>query len=377
MVLLQKAISNFFIHQWLLERSILMVGIELVNLCKNFSEEKGVNNLNLKIETGEILALLGPSGCGKTTTLKLIAGLMIPDKGDILLNQKSIINIPAEKREVVLVFQDYLLFPHLSVADNIAFGLQMAGKNKNIQQKRVKELLELINLKGYEDIYPDQLSGGEKQRVALARAIAVKPEVLLLDEPLSNLDRSLREEMQQFIIEIHNQEKMTTLFVTHDREEAMLIADRVAVMHDGYIEQCAEPEKLYKNPFNRFVSEFLGTSNFISGRLENGKFLFNQEEFEVSNELLAPGLNININQKVDMLVRPEFISLVKEPEKKQAENISGKIIKRNFLGDKILYTVEITDGQLLSITALPSSPFHRGEQVFLQIDWDNVWFIKP
>ncbi len=377
MVLLQKAISNFFIHQWLLERSILMVGIELVNLCKNFSEEKGVNNLNLKIETGEILALLGPSGCGKTTTLKLIAGLMIPDKGDILLNQKSIINIPAEKREVVLVFQDYLLFPHLSVADNIAFGLKMAGKNKNIQQKRVKELLELINLKGYEDIYPDHLSGGEKQRVALARAIAVKPEVLLLDEPLSNLDRSLREEMQQFIIDIHNQEKMTTLFVTHDREEAMLIADRVAVMHDGYIEQCAEPEKLYKNPFNRFVSEFLGTSNFISGRLENGKFLFNQEEFEVSNELLAPGLNININQKVDMLVRPEFISLVKEPEKKQAENISGKIIKRNFLGDKILYTVEITDGQLLSITALPSSSFYKGEQVFLQIDWDNVWFIKP
>jgi len=235
-----------------------MSSIKIRNLSKKFDQKSVLKSLDLEIDAGEMVALLGPSGCGKTTTLKIISGLLEADKGDIKFDGVSVIKEPTEKRGAVLVFQEYLLFPHLTVLENIAFGLKMRGTPEDIREERVKELLELVNLPGHEKRYPEELSGGQQQRVALARALAVDPKVLLLDEPISNLDANLREEMRELIKKIHEEKKMTTIFVTHDREEALLVADRIAVMRNGNLEQVGTPEELYRKPVNKYVADFFG-----------------------------------------------------------------------------------------------------------------------
>jgi len=240
-----------------------MSRIEIQNLSKKFDNKEVLKSLTLEIKQGEMVALLGPSGCGKTTTLKLISGLLEADEGDIKFDGRSVIDQATEKRGAVLVFQEYLLFPHLTVEENIGFGLKMQGVAKGKRKQRVKSLLELVNLPGHEERFPHELSGGQQQRIALARALAVNPKVLLLDEPISNLDANLREEMRDLIKKIHEEEKMTTIFVTHDREEALLVADRIAVMRNGNLEQLGTPEELYRNPVNRYVADFFGQANYI------------------------------------------------------------------------------------------------------------------
>ncbi|MEO1444181.1 MAG: ABC transporter ATP-binding protein, partial [Chloroflexota bacterium] len=210
-----------------------MTQVTLHSLTKTYNDVPVVNQLNLEIETGKLTALLGPSGSGKTTTMKMIAGLLRPNGGDIQFNGQSILKIPPEKRGAVMVFQNYLLFPYMSVGDNIGFGLKMRGESKDVIQKRVAEMLELVQLPGIEERRPKQLSGGQQQRVALARALIVQPNVLLLDEPLSNLDAHLRDEMRDLIMGIQQDMSITTVFVTHDQEEAVVLADRIALLFEG------------------------------------------------------------------------------------------------------------------------------------------------
>ena len=207
-----------------------MSSVKLVNITKSFDEKIVLEDINIDIKDGELVSLLGVSGCGKSTTLQLIAGLINPDSGDIIFNDKSVLNIPTGKRDAVIVFQDYLLFPHMSVYENIEFGLKMKNINKKIRKDKVKELIKLVKLNGYENKYPSELSGGQKQRVAIARTLAINPKVLLLDEPFSNLDINLRNEMREFVLNLQKKLNITTILVTHDKEEALIMSDKIAVM---------------------------------------------------------------------------------------------------------------------------------------------------
>ncbi|MCK8823844.1 ABC transporter ATP-binding protein [Fuchsiella alkaliacetigena] len=350
-----------------------MSKLVLENLSKNFADKPVLKEINLSINSGELLALLGPSGCGKTTTLKLIAGLLAVDEGDILLAGNSIIDVPTEKREVVLVFQDYLLFPHLNVADNIAFGLKMKGVAKDSRKKRVTELLDLVNLSAYQNFWPNQLSGGQAQRVALARALAVNPKVLLLDEPFSNLDANLRKEMQGLVRQLHEKEEMTTIFVTHDRQEAIAIADRIAVMKEGRIVQVAKAEELYKKPNNKFVADFFGRTNYLSAQLQEGFLVAKAIKIPLTKLNCYPD---NLEDEVELLIRPELIKLKDKDEKlnndQQQMILAGKILDRKFLGEKIRYSLLIEDNFSLEVVTLADEMFELDTEIKAVIDPANI-----
>ncbi|MTI58856.1 MAG: ABC transporter ATP-binding protein [Firmicutes bacterium] len=350
-----------------------MTDISLKNLTKSFNNKLVIDSLNLSIKSGEMVALLGPSGCGKTTTLKMLAGLIKPNSGDIFFKDQSILNIPTEKRGAILVFQDYLLFPHLNVASNISFGLKMRGCPLNYRRKRVKELLSLVNLEGYENHYPHELSGGQQQRISLARALAINPEVLLLDEPISNLDANLREEMRELILEIHSREEMTTIFVTHDREEAMLVADKIAVMNQGKIEQFGRPEKLYREPVSKFVAEFFGQANYINGTINGSSFIFEQGEIPVC-AVLSKKIG---DGRVTGMIRPEFIKFQTDSFSKEDSDyyLPGEIKKINFAGERVYYQVQLKD-LFFRVTSLYQNDFQLGDRITLKIKPENIWFLE-
>jgi putative spermidine/putrescine transport system ATP-binding protein len=244
--------------------------LSLDRLGKRFGNQVAVDDVSLAVHPGELIVLLGPSGCGKTTTLRMIAGFVPPTTGDILLDQHSITALPPHRREMGIVFQSYALFPHLSVARNVAFGLEMRRMPANAVQARVAEMLSLVKLEPFAARLPRELSGGQQQRVALARALAIHPRVLLLDEPLSNLDAALRQEMAREIRMLQRGGGITTIMVTHDQTEAMALADRLVVMHDGRVQQIGTPEEVHFQPANPFVARFIGGSNIIAGRLDGG-----------------------------------------------------------------------------------------------------------
>ncbi|MDH4291869.1 MAG: ABC transporter ATP-binding protein, partial [Dehalococcoidia bacterium] len=247
-----------------------MAFIKIENLFKKFGKVAAVNHVWLEVKQGEILTLLGPSGCGKTTTLRCIAGLERPDEGDVIIDGKSMFSqgfVPPSKREIGMVFQNYAVWPHMRVFDNVAYGLKIQKLPKNVIKKKVTENLESLGLTGLEKRFPGQLSGGQQQRVALARALVGNPKVLLLDEPLSNLDAKLREKMRFEIKSLVRRMGITSVYVTHDQAEAMVISDRVSVMNAGDIVQVGTPEEIYKKPANRFVADFIGTTNFIPGEI--------------------------------------------------------------------------------------------------------------
>ncbi len=249
-----------------------MSKIMVKNIQKSFGKGKVLENIDFEVDDGKVVSLLGPSGCGKTTTLKVIAGLLQPDEGTIFIGDQNITKLPSEKRGTVIVFQDHLLFPHLNVEQNIGFGLKMAKHPKKEIKDRVEEMLDLVKLKGTNRKYPHELSGGQQQRIALARALAVSPKVLLLDEPFSNLDPRLRQEIRELTFEIQRNLGMTTILVTHDKEEALMSSDKIAFMQDGKIKQFGTPEELYQRPNSIEVAHFLGEKNFIPGRIQNGRF---------------------------------------------------------------------------------------------------------
>jgi putative spermidine/putrescine transport system ATP-binding protein len=278
--------------------------LALDNLSKQFGTHTAVDAVTLDVQRGELIVLLGPSGCGKTTTLRMIAGFVPPSAGDIRLDGASITALPPHRREMGIVFQSYALFPHLTVARNVAFGLEMRRMATDATQTRVAEMLRLVKLEAFAQRLPRELSGGQQQRVALARALAIHPRVLLLDEPLSNLDASLRQEMAREIRILQQRGGITTIMVTHDQTEAMALADRLVVMHDGRVQQIGSPEQVHSHPANPFVARFIGGSNIVSGRLDGERLML------PDGTVLALANRYRRSGEATLAVRPDSVRLV-------------------------------------------------------------------
>lgn len=336
--------------------------IKIKNLIKKFGDTTALEGIDLEIEEGEFFALLGPSGCGKTTTMRCIAGFETPTSGDIFIGEERINDKPANRRDSSMVFQSYALFPHYNVFENVAFGLNIQEINhskftrkfkafarlinkklsktpKEIEEK-VYETLRYVELEEYANRLTSELSGGQQQRVALARALVTSPKVLLLDEPLSNLDKKLRGTMRDTIRQIQTELGITTIFVTHDQEEAMSMADRIAVMKDGYIQQIDTPTNLYSKPKNLFIADFVGSSNIFEGK--------NKKQNENLSNINLDGLNLlaetnNKNEDVQLIIRPESIQLINQEEniESQMNVFDGKISMITYLGSIVRYTINI------------------------------------
>lgn len=349
-----------------------MAFIKIENLLKKFGAVVAVNHIHLEIEKGEMLTLLGPSGCGKTTTLRCIAGLEKPNGGDILIDGKPMFSkgfVPPSQREIGMVFQNYAVWPHLRVFDNVAYGLKLQKFPRNVIKEKVTEALESVGLTGLGRRYPGQLSGGQQQRVALARALVRNPKVLLLDEPLSNLDAKLREKMRFEIKSLVRRMHITSVYVTHDQAEAMVISDRIAVMDSGNIVQVGPPEEIYTKPANRFVADFIGTTNFIPGEImeipKQKDQVYIQTEFGqrilckvFDSALVAP------KQKVHVSIRPEDIgTFVKAPEK-QDNLFRGIIMHRAYLGNFLYFFVNV-DNTMIRAQAPYDMKQKEGEELFL------------
>jgi putative spermidine/putrescine transport system ATP-binding protein len=362
-----------------------MSSIRLSSLTKSFGPLVAVNNLNLELQQGELVAFLGPSGCGKTTTLRMIAGFERADRGAIYLGGREVTDLPPERRDAGMVFQNYALFPHLTVFENVAFGLQMRKVRKPNIRQRVADILAKVQLTGLEARYPPQLSGGQQQRTALARALVFNPTVLLLDEPLANLDAKLREEMRFYIRNLQQEFGITTVYVTHDQAEALVLADRVAVMRGGVLQQIDVPEEIYQRPRNAWVAAFVGIANLIPGKVidaSDGVYLVETSVGKLrglAGEIKAPDSNVVVN------VRPESLRLhasseIGGPEGSgaiRAENqLSGVIAHRAYLGNLADYRVRIGPDVVVRVQAEPFPVFNIDDQVVLSFASDQAWIIN-
>lgn len=304
--------------------------LSLKNISKKYKDKEILNNISFDIKEGELVCILGPSGCGKTTLLNIIGGFVSDFSGDVFLSDENINNIPPEKREIATVFQSYGLFTHKNVIDNVSYGLKLLKIDKNMREKRARDMLEKVGLAGYEKKKIKELSGGEQQRVAIARSMVLNPKLLLLDEPLSNLDVHLRDVMRKEIKRIQKQFGVTMIIVTHDQEDAFKLADRVIVINEGHIEQIGTPEELYKAPKNNFISSFIGENNIIDENL---------------------------------IIRPEEISI------KLDSSGEGKVVDVTYLGATVEYLVETSDGNTLKVLTMSTvERFNNGDKVSIQIN---------
>jgi len=349
-----------------------MARVTLDGLTKRFADTAAVHDLHLEIGDGEFVSLLGPSGCGKTTTLRLIAGFLQPEEGEIRVDQQVVssrsVLVPPERRNMSMIFQSYAIWPHMTVFQNVAYGLKFRKLAGNDTGTRVERLLRLVRLDGLKDRYPAELSGGQQQRVALARALVVQPQILLLDEPLSNLDANLREEMRFEIRRLHEEFRITTIYVTHDQAEAMVTSDRIAVMHLGKVIQVGTPQEIFERPKTTFVAEFIGRTNIIHGQWREGGTVALGGEILVqvsARERYAQG------ESVSFCLRPHNISLSgSETEAEQLRQkgyniFPGVIRRRIYFGDAFDYIVELPAHQLaLRVVAPPSQRYEAGQKVF-------------
>jgi iron(III) transport system ATP-binding protein len=360
-----------------------MKELRLADLTKRFGDVVAVDHVNLHVEGGELCTLLGPSGCGKTTTLRCIAGFYTPDEGEIYFGEKPMSGIPAFKRNTGMVFQNYALWPHMTVLDNVAYGLKIRKMSQNELKRKVDEVLELTHLQGMAKRWPSQLSGGQQQRVALARALVIEPDVLLLDEPLSNLDAKLRVEMRLEIMKIQKRLKTTTVYVTHDQEEALSISDRLVVMNEGRIQQAGVPRKVYEDPANQFVADFIGIANFIKGTVTEI-----DEEKHLAVVRTDRGLDVEavfeegVKENMDVLVsvRPEAVTVNPHGQVVEGMNqIDGIVRLATYLGDVVRYEAETLWGA--TIRADVYNPrhahiFNEKEKVSLAFKWEDAKIIK-
>ena len=330
--------------------------IRLRDLCMAFDDELVLDHINLYINDSEFLTLLGPSGCGKTTTLRIIGGFTTPTSGDVTFDGVRINDVPPHKRQLTTVFQKYALFPFLNVADNIAFGLNLKKMDKDVIEKKVSRMLELVGLKGFEKRDVTLLSGGQQQRVAIARALVNEPKVLLLDEPLGALDAKLRKDMQTELKKIQKEVGITFIFVTHDQEEALSMSDTIVVLNDGVIQQIGTPMDIYNEPQNRFVAEFIGESNIIEGNMIKDCLVnFDGIDWECVDK------GFKDNEDIEVVLRPEDMDVV-EPE---AGKVSGTIISKVFMGVHYEYLVETKNRNYKVHT---TENYEIGKKVGLTID---------
>jgi iron(III) transport system ATP-binding protein len=356
-----------------------MVYVRLENLEKTFGSIIAVDNISLRIEEGEFFTILGPSGCGKTTTLRMIAGFYKPDKGKIYFNKRLINKIAPEKRNIGMVFQNYALWPHMSVFKNVSFGLEMRKVPDDEIKSRVNSALDLVDLQGLGDRTPDQLSGGQQQRVALARALVIEPDVLLLDEPLSNLDAKLRVEMRTEIKKLQKNLGITTIYVTHDQKEALAVSDRLAVMGLGKIAQVGNPHEIYAKPANKFVASFIGLINLFSGKVSKISKDNVWIKTKTGLDLVSSSItNVKEGMEVLVAVRPEHTEVHSQDYFSEEGNlISGIVEGIEYLGDLSRYNIKT---QYQTINADQYSPsaeksFEMGETVRLSFEKEHVHLI--
>ena len=341
--------------------------VKFENITKKFNETVAVDNVSCNFEAGTLTTLLGPSGCGKTTSLRIIAGLERATEGKILIDNEDVTILPATDRDVSMVFQSYALFPHMSVIENVSYGLKMINVKKEEYTEKSIETLKLVNLEGYENRMPSELSGGQQQRVAVARAIVLKPKVLLFDEPLSNLDAKLRRQVREDIREIQQKLGVTTIYVTHDQEEALAISDKVIVMNNAVIAQEGSPKDLYNNPKNKFVANFIGDANVLSSEIEN------KEANSYKIKLAEMKINIisekNMTGNISVAIRPEKININKN---KSENNINAKVTNASFVGNSYQYILSTNIGKIYVISKDTINTFKINDEVFLSFNEKDV-----
>ena len=339
-------------------------------LFKRFGDTVAVNEVSLSIRKGEIFALLGSSGCGKSTLLRMLAGFEQPTSGSIRLNGLDLAGLPPYERPINMMFQSYALFPHLTVAENIAFGLKREGMPKDQIAQRVDEMLQLVRLRDYARRKPHQLSGGQQQRVALARSLAKRPQLLLLDEPLGALDKKLREQTQFELVNIIESVGVTVVMVTHDQEEAMTMASRVAVMSEGKVLQVGRPQEVYEYPNCRFVADFVGNINMFDGTLQDNDASSCTIQTPLGLVEVGHGVSVAEGMPISVAVRPEKIRIsLQRPERARPKVFSGKVVEIAYLGDVNTYIVHTPEGVKIKITDINSMHDSEGE-----ITWDDEVF---
>jgi spermidine/putrescine transport system ATP-binding protein len=319
--------------------------VELLNVSKKFGDTVAVDSVSLGVTGGEFLTLLGPSGCGKTTLLRMIAGFEVPDEGRVMLGGRDVTAVPPFKRDVTTVFQQYALFPHMNVFENVAFGLKQKRVARDRVEARVNEALEMVKLRGLDKRHPSELSGGQQQRVALARALVLHPRVLLLDEPLAALDQKLRKQMQVELKSLQQSVGISFVYVTHDQEEALAMSDRIVVMNAGRIEQIGRAEEIYERPQTEFVASFIGVSNIIKGIVTGKRNTYSIIELG-DGEIEAPSSDAKIGDVVRLMVRPEKIVMTFDG----AENaLSATIESAVYLGESTHWKIKLRDGQAMTV----------------------------
>ncbi len=351
--------------------------VEICDVSKSFGDFRAVDDASLALPKGEFLTILGPSGCGKTTLLRMIAGFSKPDAGKILINGGEVENVPPHKRSIGMVFQRLALFPHMTAAQNVAYPLKMRGFDTKTIPDRVSEYLKLVRLQGYEERRPHQLSGGQQQRVAIARALSFSPDLLLLDEPLSALDKKLREEMQLEFRRIQQELGVTTINVTHDQREALVMSDKIIVMNAGRIQQSDSPEAVYRAPSNRFVANFVGLTALFGGaieRVDDEGVVVRVGELALrarAGEALTPGAS------VDCAIRAEQIRILADDEENDTgrfdNTVTGKVDQRIFEGDRMVYQVtvpKLADATLFVFDHDPTHHAERGQSGALKLAWN-------
>ncbi len=344
-----------------------MTQVQLRAVRKEFGSFVALEHIDLDIASGELVALLGPSGCGKTTTLRMISGLDSPTEGEILFDGKDVSDVPVRDRNVGMVFQRYALFPHMNVEKNITFGLRVRDIPADEVAARLEEILEIVQLTAFRHRFPAQLSGGQMQRVAIARTLITKPSVLMMDEPLANLDTNLRGEMRRFIRNLQQRFNITTIFVTHDQVEAMELSDRVAVLFDGRLEQFDTPDAIYHRPDRISVARFMGASNIFPGTVGDGVL-----KTEFADLSVTGAKRFSAGEGVDVMVRSEAIKLLKQPEDGAENQLQGVIQTADFFGATVSYVVQVGDHEL-NVDEHSTEKLEPGTTVYLQLPSDRIW----
>lgn len=352
-----------------------MIELHLRNVSKLFGETRAVDNVTFDVKGGELFFLLGPSGCGKTTCLRIIAGFYKPDEGEIYFGDKLMNDVPPYKRNIGMVFQNYALWPHMNVYQNVEYGLNVRKIPAKEKKEKVERVLEIVQMEKYINRNPNQLSGGQQQRIALARALVIEPDVLLLDEPLSNLDAKLRLEMRYEIKRIHSESGITSVYVTHDQKEALSLADRLAIMKDGKVIQIGTPREVYNFPVNRFVADFIGETNFINGKIKTKSNEFYTIDTSIG-EIYASLNNKNfpLGNEVSCSIRPESINITDNLKEGVINQFEARIINLTYLGDIEEYWLNIRNSLEAKVVIHNPGQHERrpGSKVYAYFDPNNV-----